>query len=806
MISSNESQLIAPEMNNDQEQKTCVIAEVLSSTQRRNGVTSAILRLADKSTVSVTGFEGILAGIIRGNSYTVEYESRVDKSGATSHIVTLVEDHIPEGEAALQRYLSSGVIPGCGYTESKKIVKHFGDSARSVIDESPDLLMEVPGIEESKLSEIVLFIKENRGGNLLQNALARNGFTAQQTKEIASHFKANSRAKAKEAMEKIKSNPYFLGEIADIPLKTLDDLARKVGLGDQSIARSILCINSVLGRIDKGFSGSLGLPRSAVGEICKGEPFYSDIAMTRNAYLHMKETGDLVEVSNPANPLDPFLFKKSVYDQETRVALKLKEKIYYGRSPFQYFSDDMIKEAINNGRVTNHLGREIQMSADQMDAVKVALTNPISIITGGPGTGKTTIVKSVVDAYLANGLTVVGAAPSGKAAERATKAFLGTEMSFSTTHRALVWLPDGGFEFNEENPIEADLVVFDEASMKDSEMMYHSMMAIGEKTTVLFVGDINQLPSVGPGSVLRDLIESGTTPVARLKKIERVVEGSEILKVISAIENGVLPRVAPTRGDLSSAVNFIDVDRPPFEVPEGQDENWVAREALRRTVAYMQKERGYDVDDIQVFLPKNEGAFGCSVANIICQSILNPAGSQIPVMHGKKDDPARYQYRIGDRVMQKKTDRNRGVINGNVGKIVDFEQSTGTLLVKFNDKDELVSYQGAQIYELGPAFAMSVHKGQGSEAKCVITGVMPAHGRSLLQRNLVLTAYSRSSETLVSIHKLKSLGDAIKNTESQNRITLLKLLLQDKTIVPARRPFDTGFGLVTKKMTAAMSM
>lgn len=729
-----------------------------------------------------------------GLTYLISgYETQHEKFG-TQFIAISCTEFVPKDRTNVVRWLASGSLPGIGVRDAELIFDSLGLEAKDLIEKDPSVLMSVRGVGADVLKGAFDVLQLTRGAGVVRADLMSAGIKPSQVEKIIRHFEVDSHDKAKSFLKSLELDPYLLSRAPGVTIEDARLKANKTGANHfESYAKAVFLdvltpANGHLGYSASSLEGAL-----AARGVSDGHAQMKALQSLKAENL--VSTRNMRNVFGGENDIQTHFFLTSVFDRDKKVALKLKEKLYYHNSPFQALSNSMLKDYMGDGTTTSHKGDKITLEASQVDAVHRSLTSSVSVITGGPGTGKTTILRGIVDAYSRAGLKVIGLAPTGKASERATKSFSGTDVKFATVHSALGIKGDGEIpEINENNPIEADLVVLDESSMLDAEIAASVVNACSSKTSILFVGDVDQLPSVGPGSTLRDLIQCGEVPVSRLSKIQRVVEGSDVLKVIGSVQEGRIPTV-----DSSSTVYLVD-SKPPAEfVPTRPTdantslEDLYALEKMKSAITYMINHRGMAHDDISVYVPTKKGLMGDASLNNLLQPLLNPNGRPLNVALLMEDD-LRFNVREGDRVMHvDKNDYNKQVFNGQEGKIVGYENNS--LKVKYPRRPDIVTYEKNEWRYLSPAYATTVHKAQGSEAPCVITTMLSSCPTPLRERNMVLTAMSRTSNILVSIHNKKTLAEALRNTKSLQRTTLLGDFLKHADIKPPRQKIDPCAGM-----------
>jgi exodeoxyribonuclease V alpha subunit len=568
------------------------------------------------------------------------------------------------------------------------------------------------------------------------------------------------------SIDVVRKDPYRLArDIHGIGFLTADKIAREIGLAHDSPQRVQAGISYTLsqmandghvyapqGELIHESTGILDVPSGMVAEgigcllveqqLCS-EAITYDVPGDRPAAQALGE--------EKAIYLPPF------YYGEIGVANKLKAILHAEESRLAFY-----REA-NLERVFDHLAepgsadrRSLALNEGQQRAVRTALTNKVTVLTGGPGTGKTTAVQTIIHLLEAKGLRYALAAPTGRAAKRLAEA---TGREAKTIHRLLEFKPQRGFQFqrNEGNPLEADMVIADEASMLDLLLTNNLLKAIHPESHLLLVGDVDQLPSIGAGNVLNDIIESGAAAVVRLDEVFRQAEGSLIIRNAHRINQGEMPLF------LKTAADFFLFPAEDAEQAAGLVVDLVQNRIPRRF--------GLDpMEDIQVLSPLHRGAAGVGELNRRLQAVLNPAAQ------GKAERRQGPQvFRAGDRVMQVRNNYNKQVFNGDMGRITVMDAVNQVLTVRVDDQD--VAYEFSELDELIHAYAVSIHKSQGSEFRAVVVPVLAAH-YVMLQRNLLYTAVTRAKELVVLVGTRRAIAIALRNNKNMDRHTALNARLR----------------------------
>lgn len=642
----------------------------------------------------------------------------------------------PSDLIGIKKYLGSGLIKGIGPVYAAKIVDAFGLDTLNIIDQSPQKLATIKGLGKKRAELILSCWADQRSIRDVMVFLQGHGVSPAYAQKIFKLYREKS-------VEVVKENPYKLArEVFGIGFKIADAIAEKLGVDKNSPMR-----------IDSGIEFVL-MSLSDEGHVCFPMEKFLPIAqeMLDLPKELLPERIDALEnegrICRHTLPLDgsfePFIWLKSYFFAETGIAKEL-ERIR--KTPGMLRTID-IKKALEWVQAKLN----IQLAENQAKAVAASFIGKIHIITGGPGTGKSTITKAIL--AIAEQLTdkILLAAPTGRAAKRMTEI---TGKKASTIHSLLeVDFKAGGFKRKRENPLDCDLLIIDEASMIDTQLMNHLLKAVPSTARILFVGDIHQLPSVGPGNVLQDMIASLQIPVTTLNEIFRQAQGSRIITNSHKINQGVFP-------DVSSA---SDSDFFFVEAPEPED-------VLKQIVALVAERvpRKYPFNpilDIQVLAPMKRGVVGTENLNQVLQEILNPQKDAL-FKAGRK-------FKKNDKVMQIRNNYQKEVFNGDVGKILAIDMDEQEMLVQFDDRE--VAYDFSELDELVLAYAISVHKFQGSECPCIVMPVHTTHFK-LLHRNLLYTGVTRGKKLVVLVGTKKALMLAVKNDEVKQRYTGLKQAL-----------------------------
>ncbi len=697
----------------------CVV-ERITYQNAENGYT--VLKVAVKSATDLVTVVGTMPDTHVGSVLSLEGYWKQDAKYGKQFSVEKFEETLPATVYGMEKYLGSGLIKGVGPKFARRIVEKFGKDTLDIIEESPDELLKVEGIGAVRVERIKKsWVEQKEIKNIMLFLQGHEVSTAHATKIFKTY--------GSDSIGVVTENPYRLADdIWGIGFKTADTIASKMGIEKERFIRLRSGLLYTLNKLSE--NGHCYAVREQLIETATKllEVEDSSLEMTLDEMLR---TDDVIK-DEDAIYLPPFFFS------ELGCAKRLQKLMVANRQVI------MEEEQVLD-MVTSH--SDITYDEIQLEAIKVAISSKVMVLTGGPGTGKTTTTLGIISAYQKAGSRIVLAAPTGRAAKRMSEA---TRMEAKTIHRLLEYKPPEGYQRNEENPIEGDVLIIDECSMIDVMLMYNLLKAIPEHMTLIMVGDIDQLPSVGAGNVLRDIIESEVIPVVRLTRIFRQAQGSKIIMNAHRINKG---ESIDMRGGKDSDFFFA-----------GKETN---EEIIDLLVQYCTKNlpRYYHVDplnDIQVLTPMQRGDCGAANLNQVLQAAMNP--STIFLRRGA------IQYRLNDKVMQIRNDYDKEVFNGDIGRINHVDMEERELTVDFDGRD--VVYDVSELDELVLAYATTIHKSQGSEYPIVVMPFTMSHF-VMLQRNLLYTGVTRAKKILVLIGEKKAVFYAIKNETTTDRNTKL---------------------------------
>ena len=658
-----------------------------------------------------------------------------DRSHGRQFEASYIKPSAPESDSGIEKYLGSGAIPGIGPVYAKKLVAEFGGDVFKVIEGEPARLREVPGIGPVRAKRIIEAWDEQKVVREIMIFLHTHGIGSARAARIFKTYGAD-------ALEVMSENPYVLSrDIRGIGFKVADSIAMKLGVDRGAPVRIRAGINYALS--EAMGDGHCGLPHGELFKLAK-ELLGVELDLIEPALRAEAEEGNVVEDSVEG---EPCVFLARLHRAERGIA-RLLGAMLHGPIPWARVNTD---RAIP--WVEDQIG--LRLAPSQVEAVRLALQSKVMVITGGPGVGKTTIVNAILKILLAKGVEIALCAPTGRAAKRLSET---SGMEAKTIHRLLEFDPGHtGFRRNADNPLDCGLLVVDETSMVDVPLMHSMMRALPKQSALLLVGDVDQLPSVGPGQVLGDLIKSQSMPVARLVEVFRQAASSRIVVNAHRVNRGELPELGKPEG--KTDFYFVPADAPD--------------DAIKKTVEVVRsripQRFGLDpIRDIQVLCPMNRGGMGARVLNAELQGALNPPGEHKVERFG-------WSFVPGDKVMQVENDYDRDVYNGDIGKIESLDMEEGTIEVDFDGRK--LTYALRDLDMLVPAFATTIHKSQGSEYPAVVIPIMKQHF-VMLQRNLIYTAITRGKRLVVLVGERSAVRRAVQTSTQSRRWSKLRELLQ----------------------------
>ncbi len=650
---------------------------------------------------------------------------------------------LPATAAGMEKYLGSGLVKGIGPVMAKRIVRKFGRDTLTVIDEQPDRLHEVLGIGPKRVGLIKIAWQAQRQIREVMVFLQSHGVSPALAVRIYKHYGDG-------AAGVVNNDPYRLArDIHGIGFLTADKIARNLGIAADAPERVAAGVAYTLSQ--KADDGHVYVPQAELvadsAELLAVPPELAAVAietLRRDEQIYI-ETDERRRVEYPQLAEARAVYLMPFYRGEVGVASRLHRLLEAAEDRLFLFQTFDWPAAL--ATVQRQTG--LQLTSQQQAAVRTALTQRVAVITGGPGTGKTTTMLALIRLLDAAHCRTLLASPTGRAAKRLSEA---TGREAKTIHRLLEWQPGNArgfaFTYNEDNPLEADMVIVDEASMLDLLLTNHLLKAIPPGAHILFVGDIDQLPPVGAGNVLRDVIDSGAAAVVRLDVIFRQAAGSYIIENAHRINRGQMPEWRPEQSQDFYLFQTDDPERAAELVVE------IVQERIPRRF-------GIPAGEVQVLSPMHRGAVGVGALNERLQAALNPPAANKPErrLGGRV-------FRLGDRVMQIRNNYDKEVYNGDLGQIVALDSVEQTLAVRIDGR--VVGYDFLELDELTHAYAVSVHKSQGSEFSAVVIPVMTQH-YMLLQRNLLYTAVTRAKKLVVLVGAPRAIAIAVNNNRISGR-------------------------------------
>lgn len=717
-----------------------------------NGYTVLNLVSGEDETTCV----GIFSSIAEGENIEAEGEFTEHPTYGEQFKVARFEEKMPEDREAIERYLGSGAIKGIGLALAARIVRRFKEDTFRIIEEEPERLAEVKGISENKAQEIAYQVNEKRDLRQAMIFLQQYGITMNLAVKIYQAY-------GQEVYTIIRENPYRLADdIEGVGFRTADEIASRVGIKMDSDFRVRSGVLYTL--LTASTEGHTYLPQEELtartAKLLEVEPEqiekqYMDLAIERKIVMKQGETTEI--------------YASSFYYMEANTATMLKQL----NVPYDV-PDIEIEARIRT--IEKQTGMELD--EHQVTAVKEAVRNGLLVITGGPGTGKTTTINTIIRYFEGEGLDIFLAAPTGRAAKRMSET---TGFEARTIHRMLE-LSGGvegtaGFERNENNPLETDVIIVDEMSMVDITIMNSLLKAVVPGTRLILVGDINQLPSVGPGSVLRDIIDSHACNVVKLTKIFRQAATSDIIVNAHKINRG--------------EEVVLDNKSMDFFFLKRYDADIIINVVLQLVKQKLPKFVDATPYDIQVLTPMRKGLLGVERLNGILQKYLNPP------MSGKAEkEYGDTLFREGDKVMQTRNnyqleweirtkyglsvDKGTGIFNGDMGIVREINDFSETMTIEF-DEGRMVEYPYKLLDELELAYAITIHKSQGSEYPAVVIPLLKGPAM-LLNRNLIYTAVTRARKCVTLVGNENTFYEMVQNTSQQKRYSGLKARLREETV------------------------
>jgi exodeoxyribonuclease V alpha subunit len=654
-----------------------------------------------------------------------------DREHGRQFRAVFVKIYPPTTLTGIERYLGSGMVKGIGPVYAGKLVKAFGAAVFDVIEQSPERLREIPGIGEVRARKITSGWADQKVIRSIMVFLHAHGVSTSRAVRI---FKTYGQG----AIEIVQENPYRLAQdIRGIGFLSADTIAQKIGIAKDSPLRAQAGISYAL--TEASGQGHCGLP-------------YADLVPLAVKLLDIAES--IIETAIAQEVADEVLLPDTVegqacvflaplYYAEQSIAAQI-QRLDAGGTTLPAFEADKAIPWVEQKL-------SIQLADSQKEAIRLALSSKLLVITGGPGVGKTTLVNSILTIMTVKGVKPLLCAPTGRAAKRLSES---TGLEAKTIHRLLEINPmNGQFKRNADNPLECDLLVADECSMIDVPLANQLLKAVATRTAVILVGDVDQLPSVGPGQFLTDLIDSGVVPVIRLTEVFRQAATSRIVRSAHQINRGVFPSL-PEKGEASD-----------FYLVAAEEPEVIAQTVV--DLVQTRLPRKFEVDpirDIQVLCPMNRGITGARGINQALQAVLNPPGEHSVDKFGNR-------FSVGDKVMQIENNYDRDVFNGDIGFVTGVDPDEEELAVAFDGR--VVSYPFGELDELVLCYATTIHKSQGSEYPVVVIPISTQH-YMMLKRNLIYTGITRGKRLVVLVGQKRALAMAVKGKQVERRWSKLK--------------------------------
>ena len=717
--------------------------ERITFTNEENGFTIAKVKVQGKR--DLVTVVGNLMAPMPGEIIDMQGEWAHHAKYGPQFKVVHFKTKVPATVFGIQKYLGSGLIKGLGPVMAGRIVDRFGENTLDIIENQIDRLAEVKGIAEKSIAKIATAWEAQKDIRDVMIFLQSHGVSSAYASKIFKRYGDRSIAV-------VKQNPYRLAtDIFGIGFLKADSIAKELGFSNDSEVRVEAGIVYTLHQLAE--DGHVYFPYEPLVQRCREILGVGEQPVVRAIGSLSKTKQIIVEDINEGDANyrqnNKAVYLTRFHQCETGIANRLKVLL----------SSPKAIRKVDSARAIQWVQQQLsfQPAEKQKDAIRFALENKVMIITGGPGTGKTTIVKAILKIFSQMKINILLAAPTGRAAKRMSEM---TGHEAKTIHRLLEYsIHKHGFQRNEKNPLECDLLIIDETSMIDTILMHHLLKAIPATSTCIFVGDVNQLPSVGPGNVLNDMIACGSLAVVELNEIFRQARTSRIVVNAHKINEGRLP--AFNQSDLFDPNNdfyFIEQD-------DAQKVLEIILELVRRRIP---QRFGFDaLDDIQVLTPMHKGLVGAANLNEQLQSVLNPGNGGV-----SRGD---HTLRVNDKVMQIRNNYDKAVFNGDIGRITAIRPEERQVTASFDNR--AVVYDFSELDEMVLAYAVSVHKSQGSEYPVVILPILTQH-YILLQRNLIYTAVTRGRNLVVMVGSRRALAIGVNNNETQQRFTRLSYRLR----------------------------
>ena len=723
----------------------------------------SVIKCAVKGYSELVTVVGSMPDVHVGSVLNLGGSWRINPKFGRQFSMETFEEVLPATVFGIEKYLGSGLIRGIGPKFAKKIVQEFGKDTLDVIEEDPDSLIKVPGIGKLRVEQIKKSWQEQKEiKNIMLFLQSHDVSTSHATKIYKTY--------GNESISIVRENPYRLADdIWGIGFRTADIIAEKMGFGHEKYARLRSGLMYTLNKLSEdghcfatrkmlveAGTELLGV-EDGVLDMTLDEMIRANDVITEMMPAPDPGPDDTAEPSTENAGPDKAIYLPPFFFSETGIARRLAA-----------ISRNEEGLHLAEEGLTDRVRQKTRMHYDevQLEAIRTAVQSKVLVLTGGPGTGKTTTTLGIITAFREAGAKILLAAPTGRAAKRLSET---TRMEAKTIHRLLEVKPPDGYQRNDENPLEGDVLIVDECSMIDLMLMYNLLKAVPDTMTVILVGDIDQLPSVGAGNVLRDIIDSGCFPVVRLKKIFRQAQSSRIVMNAHRINAGKMPDISNGK---NSDFFFMDVEKQLEGSGRDPDDTGALAEETAATIVSLVRHKlaAYyrtPSSEIQVLTPMQRGIVGAANLNQALQRAVNPGGDGL--------QRGGYLFKARDKVMQIRNNYDKEVFNGDIGVIEQVDTEERNLIVNFDGRS--VEYDVSELDELVLAYATTIHKSQGSEYPIVVIPMLMSH-YIMLQRNLIYTGITRAKKVLVIVGTRKALFYAIRNVTVTNRNTLLKERLQ----------------------------